>query len=105
AVELTAPLAERAGAPIVVTGPGRPCPADIDARRVERIVRNLLVNAIEHAEGRPVEIAVGVDDVAVAVRVRDHGVGMTPADAQRVFDRFWRADPARARTTGGTGLG
>ena len=105
AVELAAPLAERAGAPIVVIGPGRPCPADIDARRVERIVRNLLINAIEHAEGKPVEIAVGVDDTAVAVRVRDHGVGMTPADAQRVFDRFWRADPARARTTGGTGLG
>jgi two-component system, OmpR family, sensor histidine kinase MtrB len=42
---------------------------------------------------------------AVAIAVRDHGVGFGPAEAQMVFDRFWRADPARARTTGGTGLG
>ena len=105
AVELAAPLAERVGSTIAVVGPGRPCPADIDPRRVERIVRNLLVNAIEHGDGGPIEIAVGVNDAAVAVRVRDHGVGMTPQEAGRVFDRFWRADPARARTTGGTGLG
>jgi len=39
------------------------------------------------------------------VVVRDHGIGMTPDEAGHVFDRFWRADPARARTTGGTGLG
>ena len=105
AVEVAAPLAERAGSHISVTGPGRPCTADIDARRVERIVRNLLVNAIEHADGKPIEISVGVNDTAVAVVVRDHGSGMTPEDARRVFDRFWRSDPARARTTGGTGLG
>ncbi|MEE6282727.1 MtrAB system histidine kinase MtrB [Georgenia sp. MJ170] len=104
-VEVAEPLAERAGSRIVVEGPGRPCPADIDPRRVERIVRNLLVNAIEHGDGGPIDIAVGVNDTAVAIRVRDHGVGMTPQDASRVFDRFWRADPARARTTGGTGLG
>ncbi|WP_324652636.1 MtrAB system histidine kinase MtrB [Georgenia sp. H159] len=105
AVELAAPLAERAGSQITITGPGRPCTADIDGRRVERIVRNLLVNAVEHGEGEPIDISVGVDDTAVAVVVRDHGAGMTPEAAGRVFDRFWRADPARARTTGGTGLG
>src|SRR5690606_2819085 len=86
-------------------GPGRPCTADMDPRRVDRIVRNLLVNAIEHGEGRPIDIAVGVNEVAVAVVVRDHGAGMTTEAASHVFDRFWRADPARARTTGGTGLG
>ena len=105
AVELAAPLAERTGSRITVTGPGRPCTADIDPRRVDRIVRNLLVNAVEHGEGRPIDISVGVNEVAVAVVVRDHGTGMTPEAASRVFDRFWRADPARARTTGGTGLG
>ncbi|HLV03249.1 MtrAB system histidine kinase MtrB [uncultured Georgenia sp.] len=105
AVELASPLAERTGSPITVTGPGRPCDADIDPRRVERIVRNLLVNAIEHGEGRPIEISVGVNETAVAVLVRDHGAGMTPEEAGRVFDRFWRGDPARARTSGGTGLG
>ena len=45
------------------------------------------------------------DRDAVAVAVRDHGVGLKPGQDQLVFDRFWRADPARARTTGGTGLG
>ena len=60
---------------------------------------------VEHGEGRPVEIAVAVNESAVAVTVRDHGVGLRPGEAALVFNRFWRADPARARTTGGTGLG
>ena len=77
----------------------------MDARRVERILRNLVVNAVEHGEGRPVEITVASNDSAVAVTVRDHGVGLRPGEASLVFNRFWRADPARARTTGGTGLG
>jgi len=46
-----------------------------------------------------------MDSAAVAVSVRDYGVGLRPGDEQRVFERFWRADPARARTTGGSGLG
>ncbi len=50
-------------------------------------------------------VRVAGDDDAVAVAVRDHGVGLEPADVTMVFNRFWRADPARARTTGGTGLG
>ncbi|MFC4556023.1 MtrAB system histidine kinase MtrB [Georgenia faecalis] len=104
-VEMAAPLTERSGSTVTVTGPGRPCTADIDPRRVERILRNLLVNAVEHGEGRPIDITVGVDEQAVAVLVRDHGVGMSLEDTERVFDRFWRADPARARTSGGTGLG
>jgi two-component system, OmpR family, sensor histidine kinase MtrB len=41
----------------------------------------------------------------LAIRVRDHGVGFSAADSERVFDRFWRADPSRSRATGGTGLG
>ena len=44
-------------------------------------------------------------DEAVAIAVRDHGVGMTAAESGLVFDRFWRADPSRGRRVGGTGLG
>ena len=83
----------------------RPFKAEVDARRVERIIRNLLVNAIEHGEGRPVDVYVEGDDAAVAVAVRDHGVGFEASQAAQVFHRFWRADPARARRVGGTGLG
>ncbi|WP_421741925.1 MtrAB system histidine kinase MtrB [Cellulomonas sp.] len=105
AVDHAAPLADRRGAWLHVVVPEERCVADIDPRRVERILRNLLVNAVEHAEGSTVEVTVGADAHAVAITVRDRGVGMTPDEAAHVFDRFWRADPARARTTGGTGLG
>lgn len=76
-----------------------------DIRRVERIMRNLLTNAIDHAEGKPINVTVRQDDHAVAVSVRDLGIGLDKESAQRVFDRFWRADPSRSRTRGGTGLG
>ena len=99
------PLADRKGSRLLVHEPRGTVIVDVDARRVERILRNLVGNAIEHGEGRPVDIRVAMDDVAVAVGVRDHGVGLSQADVRMVFDRFWRADPARARTTGGTGLG
>lgn len=105
AVDQATALAGRRGVWLDVDLPDRAAVADIDPRRVERILRNLLVNAIEHADGNPVEVRVGTDTRAVAVTVRDHGIGMTPEEAEHVFDRFWRADPARARTTGGTGLG
>ena len=80
-------------------------PAEFDHRRIERVVRNLVGNAIEHGEGRPVAVTVASDAAAVAVSVRDFGVGLAPAEQRLVFNRFWRADPARARSTGGTGLG
>ncbi|GLZ03868.1 hypothetical protein Acsp03_13340 [Actinomadura sp. NBRC 104412] len=98
-------LAERKGSKVVFQLPGEPCMAEVDRRRVERILRNLLVNAVEHGEGEDIVVSVGADRDAVAVTVRDHGVGLKPGESQMVFDRFWRADPARARTTGGTGLG
>lgn len=104
-VEATRPLALRRGSSIRIHTPRAPAPAEVDERRVERILRNLLVNAIEHGEGRPVDVHIGAGEDAVAIIVEDHGVGLRPADAAHVFTRFWRADPARARTTGGTGLG
>jgi len=104
AVQSSQPVADRWGSAIAVHSSGA-TDAEVDARRVERILRNLIVNAVEHGEGRPVEIAIAGDQNAVAVTVRDHGVGLRPGEASLVFNRFWRADPARARTTGGTGLG
>jgi two-component system, OmpR family, sensor histidine kinase MtrB len=98
-------LAARRGTRIDFRLPAEPCLAEVDRRRVERILRNLLDNAVEHGEGRDVVVTVAGDRDAVAVAVRDHGCGFGSAEAQLVFDRFWRADPARARTTGGTGLG
>jgi two-component system sensor histidine kinase MtrB len=101
----TRPLAEARGTSVVVRAGSRPCVAEVDPRRVERIVRNLVTNAIDHADSSDVEIVVESDDEATALAVRDHGVGLRPGEAVMVFNRFWRADPARARTSGGTGLG
>ncbi|MGH3398428.1 MAG: MtrAB system histidine kinase MtrB, partial [Streptosporangiaceae bacterium] len=98
-------LAERRGTRIEFRLPAEPCIAEVDRRRVERVLRNLLVNAVEHGENREAVVTVAADSGAVAVTVRDFGVGLRPGEEQLVFDRFWRADPARARTTGGTGLG
>ncbi|MGW7378689.1 MtrAB system histidine kinase MtrB [Streptomyces sp. NPDC054794] len=99
------PLAERKGTHIRVVGDQQPVVAEADARRVERVLRNLVVNAVEHGEGKDVVVKLASAGGAVAVAVRDYGVGLKPGEATRVFSRFWRADPARARTTGGTGLG
>ncbi|SDU85807.1 MtrAB system histidine kinase MtrB [Jiangella alkaliphila] len=104
-VDAATPLAVEKGSELVVDVPVEPAMAEIDARRIERIVRNLVVNAVEHGEGHDVRVTVAADDHAVAVTVRDHGVGLKPGESSLVFHRFWRADPARARTTGGTGLG
>ncbi len=78
---------------------------EMDSRRIERILNNLLTNAIEHGEGKPVLIKVAQNDKAVAVSVTDQGIGMNQNELSQAFDRFWRADPSRKRTTGGTGLG
>jgi two-component system sensor histidine kinase MtrB len=98
-------LAEQHGTDIRLVAPGGYSPVEMDPRRVRRVVRNLLGNAIEHGEGRPIVITVDSDQQAVAIGVRDFGLGMKPDDVERVFDRFWRADPSRTRTIGGTGLG
>ncbi|MEV4572610.1 MtrAB system histidine kinase MtrB [Nonomuraea jabiensis] len=98
-------LAERHATRFELRLPNEPCMAEIDNRRVERILRNLLFNAIEHGEGRDIVVTVGADRDAVAVAVRDHGIGLKAGEETMVFDRFWRADPSRARTIGGTGLG
>ena len=103
-VNATAPMARQRGVPVIVADDGVHL-AEADLRRVERIIRNLVTNAIDHADGSGVVIRLASDLGATAVTVRDHGVGLQPGESAMVFNRFWRADPARARTTGGTGLG
>ena len=103
-IEGAEPLADQGQRGHVVGG-DEPVVAEVDPRRIERILRNLVVNALEHGEGRDIDVRLAAGDGAVAVAVRDQGIGLKPGEASRVFNRFWRADPARARTTGGTGLG
>jgi len=104
-VESQRVLAARQGSEIVTHVPDELVPVEIDSRRVERILRNLIGNALDYGEGRPVIVTVAADDAAAAVTVRDHGVGMRPGEVGLVFNRFWRGDPSRSRLTGGTGLG
>jgi two-component system sensor histidine kinase MtrB len=104
-IEQVAPLAESKGVELRRHFDPDPCRAWVDPRRIRRVLRNLLVNAIEHAESAPVDVVVEADEQSVVVTVRDYGVGLSKEQAALVFDRFWRADPARARTTGGSGLG
>jgi len=106
-VERASALASQRAIRLVVDAP-RPCVAEVDERRIERVLRNLVDNAIDHANVRGdarVVVRVGADDQAVAVTVRDFGVGLETGQSSMVFNRFWRADPARARSSGGTGLG
>jgi two-component system, OmpR family, sensor histidine kinase MtrB len=111
-VDMTRALAEQRNVVLEVEAPDHPCLAEADVRRVERVVRNLVTNAIDHAhlDGKRIAIArvvirVDGDEQAAAIAVRDYGVGLAPGESAMVFNRFWRADPARARTSGGTGLG
>ena len=106
-VDRSQTVARNRGVKLVLRAP-IPCIAEVDERRIERVLRNLVSNAIDHANVRGdtrVVVTVGADAHAAAVTVRDYGVGLQPGQLAMVFNRFWRADPARARTTGGTGLG
>lgn len=104
-VEALSPLAERSDTEIRIHRSSNQALSEYDPRRVDRILRNLLANAIEHGEGRPIDITVATSDESVAIVVRDHGTGLRPGESSLVFNRFWRADPSRVRSIGGTGLG
>lgn len=104
-VDLMLPMAERRDMKLRLIAAGGHLDAEMDARRIRRILRNLIGNAIEHGEGHPVHVFVDSNESAVAVSVRDYGIGMSEDERAKVFDRFWRADPSRQRTMGGTGLG
>jgi two-component system sensor histidine kinase MtrB len=110
------PLIERCIADVGTTGNDHPIQIVLDPeiehvvikadiRRVERIMRNLLSNALDHAGGKPVKVTIVETVTEIGIGVRDYGSGMDNAALTRVFDRFWRADPSRSRVRGGTGLG
>src|SRR5258707_14542901 len=105
ALENVGPVAKDASVDFIVDMPAEPVIAEVDQRRVERILRNLIANAIDHAERKPVRIRMAADADTVAVTVRDYGVGLRPGEEKLVFSRFWRSDPARVRRYAGTGLG
>ena len=104
-VEGLSVVAAQSDTELRLSAPGAPLTAEIDRVRITRIVRNLIVNAIEHGEGKPIDISLAANATAIAISVRDHGVGMSEEQVEQVFDRFWRADPSRRRTLGGSGLG
>lgn len=104
-VQAVEPLAAERGSELRVIAPGGYFEADVDPRRIRRILQNFLGNAIDHGEGRPISVIVDSNQTTIAIVVRDHGMGIREDDLARVFDRFWRADPSRQRRTGGTGLG
>lgn len=105
AIQQVERLAEELGVPLHIDLPDDPVIINGDSRRIERIVRNLVANAIDHARGHPVEIRLVADENVVAIAVTDHGVGLKQGQEELVFNRFWRADPSRVRHSGGTGLG
>ncbi|MBO0852804.1 MAG: HAMP domain-containing histidine kinase [Nocardia sp.] len=107
AVSTVRHLAKDAGCELIVDLPDEPLIAEVDPRRVERVLRNLMANAIDHSESKPVLIRMRGDSEvnAVAIVVRDQGVGLRPGEEKMVFNRFWRSDPSRMRRSGGTGLG
>lgn len=104
-IEQVASLASASGSDIRLVAPGGHFDAEVDPRRIRRILSNLIGNAIEHGPGTPIVVTVDSNESAIAIAVRDYGHGMTADEVTRVFDRFWRADPSRQRTLGGTGLG
>ena len=102
-IEAVRPETERRGLALLVDVPGGAV-ARADADRLVQVLRNLVVNAVSHARGA-VRVAVAEGSACIEVRIADDGEGVPPEVADRVFDRFVRADPSRSRATGGTGLG
>ena len=92
----------RAGCEIRLDADG-PCMGRWDRLRIEQVVTNLLSNAVKYGAGRPIEIAVGGDEVLARLTIRDHGIGIPPEHQARIFERFERA--VSDRHYGGLGLG
>jgi two-component system OmpR family sensor kinase len=101
-------LGEQAQVDVEVVMPEAPCPLRGDAGRVRQLLMNLLTNAVKYTPpaGR-VTIRASRKDGTLTVSVSDTGIGIAPGDLPYIFDRFWRADPARSRTGDrpGAGLG
>jgi two-component system OmpR family sensor kinase len=77
-----------------------------DRNQLLQVVTNILTNAAVHASAPvPIQVTAAQEGAEVVVRVVDGGPGLPPEQAAQVFDRFWRADAARTRVRGGSGLG
>lgn len=91
--------------PVVLSVPETPVMVEGDADRLQRVLENLVNNAIKYSpEGGAVEISVAVDGDEAVLRVRDHGIGISPDALPRIFDRSYRAPEAAAHAPG-LGLG
>ena len=90
---------------VTLQAPNTSIMVDVDPRRIKRIIRNLISNALDHREDKRVDVRIAETDNEVSVGVRDYGSGFNFVDRKMLFERFWRADSSRARSTGGTGLG
>ena len=84
--------------------PGEPLVVETDPRRLERILGNLLDNAREHAAGAPVEVTLAAEGDAIVLSVADRGPGVPPDRLERIFERFYKADPSRHGGSSGLGL-
>lgn len=104
-IEQLQPIAEQKGSVLAMEVRGGYGDVEVDSGRIRRIIVNFFGNAIDHGEGRPIIAFVDSNKDAIAIAVRDFGVGMSSEQTAQVFHRFWRADPSRQRTSGGTGLG
>jgi two-component system sensor histidine kinase MtrB len=87
-----------------LTLPSESIVVETDLRRLERIVGNLLDNAREHAPDSPVEVSLGIDDEAIVIAVEDRGPGVPADRLDRIFERFYKADPSRHGGSSGLGL-
>lgn len=105
AVDEVRPFADARGIELVVSGaPGAEMVGD--RQQVLTALRNLVSNAVTYSPDHTrVAVAARVDGGMVAIDVKDQGIGIASHDLDRIFERFYRADPARSRATGGTGLG
>jgi len=106
AVERIRPGADQAGITIEVADPDQRLVVFGDRRQIVSALYNLLDNAVKYSDpGAVVEVRLRPDGTRLAIEVEDHGFGIPKGDLERVFERFYRVDQARSRSTGGTGLG
>ena len=96
---------EREGAHLRLLRKDPPCVFFADPMALERVIANLLKNAVQYGEGKPVDVELHCSDKDVSIEIRDRGPGIPPDQVGAVFRPFHRLQPARERATGGSGLG